>query len=303
MACDYKLQGDLTVEEYLDLSGIMLGSLSGVLNEKSFPVLEGVSPVHLRILESSCRLFSLVKGVELIREGDEPDGIYFVVEGEFAITKMRKEKRVLIAKIGQGELFGEYGLLRDKTRYAGVIAASDAKVAHVAYSAIRQVVEVNKMLQDRLTQIMNSRIVNTFFHAHPIFSSLAERDRVMLQEMISLRSLKTGQRLINHGERIEAIYLVVSGEIALEAEDSGGDVMLVDIRRDGSFVGDIAFCNKRPNFGTATAICETDLLVLDRAVLEKIKELHPSGYTALMTTIKTLAQQTATRIKGFISGE
>jgi len=290
------------MEEYLDLSGIMLGSMSGVLDEKMFPILESISPVHLRILESSCRVFSLVKGVELIREGDEPDGLYFVIEGEFAITKMRKDKRLLIAKIGQGEVFGEYGLLRDKTRYAGVIAASDAKVAHVAYSAIRQVVEVNKELQKRLTNLMDLRIVNTFFHAHPVFSSLNDQDRRGLQELISLRSLKTGKRLIEHGEKLDVIYLVVSGEIALEAEDSGGAVMLVDIRRDGSFVGDIAFCNKKPNFGTATAICESDLLVLDQAVLDKIKAIHPSGYTALMTAITTLAQQTANRIKGFIAG-
>jgi len=290
------------MEEYLDLSGIMLGSMSGVLDGNTFPILEGISPVHLRILESSCRVFSLVKGVELIREGDEPDGIYFVIEGEFAITKMRKEKRLLIAKIGQGEVFGEYGLLRDKTRYAGVIAASDAKVAHVAYSAIRQVVEVNKELQQRLKNIMDIRIVNTFFHAHPVFSSLDDKARSLLQKMISLRSFKTGKRLIEHGEKLNAIYLVVSGEIALEAEDSGGDVMLVDIRRDGAFVGDIAFCNRKPNFGTATAICESDLLVLDQAVMDKIKEIHPSGYTALMTTIKAVAQQTANRIKGFIAG-
>ncbi|MDX8413569.1 MAG: cyclic nucleotide-binding domain-containing protein [Mariprofundales bacterium] len=290
------------MEEYLDLSGIMLGSMSGVLDEKVFPLLNNISPVHLRILESSCRVFSLVKGVELIREGDEPDGLYFVIEGEFAITKMRKDKRLLIAKIGQGEVFGEYGLLRDKTRYAGVIAASDAKVAHVAYSAIRQVVEVNKELQKRLTSLMDLRIVNTFFHAHPVFSSLNDTDRLGLQELISLRSLKTGKRLIEHGEKLEVIYLVVSGEIALEAEDSSGAVMLVDIRRDGTFVGDIAFCNKKPNFGTATAICESDLLVFDQAVLDKIKVIHPSGYTALMTAITTLAQQTASRIKGFIAG-
>jgi len=290
------------MEEYLDLSGIMLGSMRGVLDDKTFPILEGISPVHLRILEASCRVFSLAKGVELIREGDEPDGIYFVIKGEFAITKMRKEKRLLIARINEGEVFGEYGLLRDKTRYAGVIAASDAKVAHVAYSAIRQVVEVNKELQQRLKRLMNIRIVNTFFHAHPVFSSLDDKHRNILQQLISLRSLKTGKRLIEHGERIDAIYLVVSGEIALEAEDGSGDVMLVDIRRDGSFVGDIAFCNKKPNFGTATAICESDLLVLDQTAMDKIKEIHPSGHVALMTAIKTVAQQTASRIKGFIAG-
>jgi len=290
------------MEEYLDLSGIMLGSMSGILDEKSFPILKDISPVHLRILESSCRVFSLVKGVELIREGDEPDGIYFVIEGEFAITKMRREKRLLIAKIGQGEVFGEYGLLRDKTRYAGVIAACDSKVAHVAYSAIRQVVEVNNDLKKRLRLLMDKRIVSTFFHAHPVFNSLDTEQREMLQEMISLRSLKTGKRLIEHGEKLDAIYLVVSGEIALEAEDSSGEVMLVDIRRDGAFVGDIAYCNKKPNFGTATAICESDVLVLDQHVMDKIKAIHPSGHVALMTSIQTLAQQTAIRIKGFISG-
>lgn len=280
----------------------MLGSMSGVLDEQRFPILKGVSPVHLRVLESSCRVFSLVKGVELIREGDEPDGLYFIIEGEFAITKMRREKRLLVATIGKGEVFGEYGLLHDKTRYAGVVTTRDSKVAHVAYSAVRQVTEVDRALQQRLTELMNYRIVDTFFHAHPIFSSLSREQRQSLQRLITLKTLKTGERLIEHGQRLDAVYLVVSGEIAVEAEDADGAVMLVDIRRDGGLVGEIPFCNKKPNFGTATAMCESDVLVLDQAAMEKIKELHPGGHVALMTAIKTLAQQTAGRIKRFIAG-
>ncbi|MDX8410137.1 MAG: cyclic nucleotide-binding domain-containing protein [Mariprofundales bacterium] len=290
------------MEEYLDLSGIMLGSMSGVLDAKVFPLLEDVSPVHLRVLEASCRVFSLAKGVELIREGDEPDGLYFVISGSFAITKMRKEKRLVVTTLAPGDVFGEYGLMRDKTRYAGVVAACDSKVAHVAYSAVRQVIEVNQPLRERLTELMNGRIISTFFRAHPVFSSLNDAQMQELRPLIALKSLKTGQRLIEHGQKIHAIYLIVSGEIAMEAESSDGEVMLVDIRRDGGFIGEISYCNKKANFGTATAICSSDVLVLDDAALTAIKQLHPNGHVALMTTIKTLAQQSASRIQAFISG-
>ena len=289
------------MEEYLDLSGIMLGSMSGVLDPKRFPILNGLSPVHLRVLESSCRVFSLAKGVELIREGDEPDGLYFVIEGRFAITKTRKEKRKVVATLGAGEIFGEYGLMRDKTRYAGVLAASDAKVAHVAYSAVRQVIEVDKGLRERLTELMNSRIIDTFFRAHPVFCTLNEEQMERLRALIALKSLKTGEKLVRHGEKLDAIYLIVSGEMALEAEGADA-VMLVDIRRDGGFVGEIAFCNKKPHFGTATAICETDVLVLDERAMALLKEIHPNGHVAMVTAIQTLAKQTAARIKSFIAG-
>ncbi|MDQ6950822.1 MAG: cyclic nucleotide-binding domain-containing protein [Mariprofundales bacterium] len=290
------------MEEYLDLSGLMLGSMSGVLDAKNFPLLEGVSPVHLRILEASCRVFNLAKGVELIREGDEPDGLYFVVSGNFAIIKKRKEKQMVITTICQGDVFGEYGLIRDKTRYAGVVAIDDAKVAHVAYSAVRQVVEVNQSLRERLTELMNSRIVTTFFRAHPTFGSLDEKQMAQFRPLIQLKALKTGAKLITHGEKLDRIYLIISGEVALEAEGADGSVMLVDIRRDGGFLGEISFCNKKANFGTATAICKTDVLELNDAALEMLKELNPNGHVALMTTIQTLAQQTASRIKTFISG-
>ncbi len=61
-------------------------------------------------------------GEIIIRQGDEGDGFYLVVEGQVRVT-LREQNDAEVARIGEGGFFGEMALLSDQPRSASVWAA------------------------------------------------------------------------------------------------------------------------------------------------------------------------------------
>ena len=64
------------------------------------------------------------KGSEIIKEGDEGDVFYILVEGE--CEAFLKDKSV--KKYSPGEYFGELALLRNEPRAATVVATVDSRM-------------------------------------------------------------------------------------------------------------------------------------------------------------------------------
>ena len=74
---------------------------------------------------------SYTKGMQIIKEGDEADGMYFLEEGTVRVTKTNEEggKEREVSKLTSGSYFGELALITHKPRAANVYADTDVKVA------------------------------------------------------------------------------------------------------------------------------------------------------------------------------
>jgi len=71
---------------------------------------------------------SFKAGDIIIQEGDESDVAYILQEGEVEVYTMRGAEKMVVAKLGAGQMFGEYGLLDRKPRSASVRALSNCLV-------------------------------------------------------------------------------------------------------------------------------------------------------------------------------
>ena len=67
-------------------------------------------------------------GEVIFDEGEVGQAIYFVFAGEVAIGCRGGSGDVHLARLGQGEFFGELGLLEDSTRSAQARAATDSRL-------------------------------------------------------------------------------------------------------------------------------------------------------------------------------
>jgi CRP/FNR family transcriptional regulator, cyclic AMP receptor protein len=77
------------------------------------------------------RLLNFQAGQALIRQGAEPDGIYFIVNGEVRVTtKLPGGGEALIAELGPGSTHGELALLRSVPRSATVTAAGPVEAIY-----------------------------------------------------------------------------------------------------------------------------------------------------------------------------
>uniref|UniRef100_A0A1I8IVE7 cAMP-dependent protein kinase type II regulatory subunit n=1 Tax=Macrostomum lignano TaxID=282301 RepID=A0A1I8IVE7_9PLAT len=86
------------------------------------PSLAGLMDEELRLAAEALRPRSFGHQQVIIEEGDEADGMYFVLEGEAVVTRSGRE----VARVPRGGYFGEAALLEGRRRTASVVAAAAA---------------------------------------------------------------------------------------------------------------------------------------------------------------------------------
>ena len=75
------------------------------------------------------------KGLTIFSEGAKGESMYVVLEGVIGITRLTfkddKEKRVTLAKLKKGSVFGEISLLSNQNRTTGAITDSSLVIVMV----------------------------------------------------------------------------------------------------------------------------------------------------------------------------
>ncbi|MBV9951473.1 MAG: MFS transporter [Acidimicrobiia bacterium] len=88
------------------------------------PWLAHASPLALECLAASGTEESLAPGRVVIREGDDPDDFFVILDGMLDVT----QRGIVVNRMGPGEGFGERGLLGAMPRTATVTATGGARV-------------------------------------------------------------------------------------------------------------------------------------------------------------------------------
>jgi CRP-like cAMP-binding protein len=91
-------------------------------------------------------------GEAVVRQGDPSDRFYIIETGQFRVTQMPDFgiEPVLLRELGQDDVFGELGLLRQTPRTATVTAVGDGKVLAMDREDFLALVGAGGPLQGRL---------------------------------------------------------------------------------------------------------------------------------------------------------
>jgi CRP/FNR family cyclic AMP-dependent transcriptional regulator len=95
-------------------------------------------PAWLQALLSHCHVKRYGKKVELIRQNDPANSLYYLIEGSVAtIAEDEEQREVVLAYLNKGEFIGEMGLFTpEPLRSVMVRTRTDCKVAEITYSRL-----------------------------------------------------------------------------------------------------------------------------------------------------------------------
>ena len=284
-------------EGFLELSGIHQKAWQHQLNGANFPVLEGLSPLNLRVLNQASRAMHVAKGVEMMVAGDTPHDLYFIVQGAIAIAKTYAGKTQVVATLKAGDFYGEYGVLRGKTRFASVYTAEPSVIVRVGLQAIQQVLEADETFKTRVFAIMKKRVLNSFLFSHVVFRDLPAVARETLSTQLIVSELPRGEELFCQGDTADKYYMILSGEAEVFIHQDGKPLLL-EIRRDNGVLGEVRI-DKGSQYGyTASAANQLDLLVLDKPAMLVIQQADSAAMKRLQHFMTQQNQKTIAKIQG-----
>jgi CRP-like cAMP-binding protein len=100
------------------------------------PLFARCTPRELRSVARFVETAELPAGTHLVREGEEGDALFVILSGEAAVRTGDRE----LARVGEGDYFGELALLDGEPRSADVVATTDVQVAVLGIRMFRTLV-------------------------------------------------------------------------------------------------------------------------------------------------------------------
>jgi CRP-like cAMP-binding protein len=120
--------------------------------------------------------------------------------------------------------------------------------------------------------------------ATPLFAGLPKEALEALVEHLTIIPLDEGSTLFREGDPGDALYVIVEGEVAVQAEGPPR----VEMARlgPGAFIGEVALMTDQPRSATVTATMTSELLRIDRHTLSSVLANHGDVLRAVLRFVR-----------------
>ena len=103
----------------------------------------------------------------MIRQGDPPDDLFVVIEGDLEVVAETPEGDHIVAGLGPGDFFGEIGLLRQVPRTATVRTVEPCHLYRIPGQEFLDIVSQGAVRSRVLTRAAQSRIAALYSETRP----------------------------------------------------------------------------------------------------------------------------------------
>eukprot|EP01083_Nonionella_stella_P268023 905708_1 len=254
---------------------------------ESVPLLSGLSSDERLKLSKGLKEFFFQKGDYLMREGEDGDSFYIIVEGRVSVLTLKNGIEECVAVLEAGDYAGEQALLQNAKRNASLVAASDTGVkaficsqklfknilanntsikfakrdakrkafmTAINYDEIEN--KENQQNDEKNQQEIDENMIEwllTCVEENLLFKQLTIKQRKNVLMRMKLITVKCGQFVINQGdekEKAETFYVVESGEYDVLVDG----VKVHNYSRGGTF-GELALLHNAPR--AASIVCQS----------------------------------------------
>lgn len=120
--------------------------------------------------------------------------------------------------------------------------------------------------------------------ATPLFAGLPHHTLEALVENLTLVPLEKGVALFKEGDPGDALYVIVEGEVSVQAE--GPPQVEMARLGPGAFIGEVALMTDQPRSATVTATEQSELLRIDRTTLSTVLAEHGDVLRAVLRFVR-----------------
>ena len=181
-------------------------------------------------------------GEEIFRAGDHGRNAYIIERGKVEVSVTRDGAVVVIAALGEGEIFGEMSMIDDAPRSATVTATADTEVVVIQRSRFQKPLTSADPLMNLLLRVVLMRFREAQRHLSGMKTATGEMDPSLeeihglaLQRIHLEQDMRQGLEAEDFEMHYQPIVRLDSGQIA------GFEALMRWRKKDGGYVSPVEF--------------------------------------------------------------
>jgi hypothetical protein len=128
---------------------------------RSSPIFAGLADRDLELLAELAHPVDVPCDQVIIREGQEGDTLYLVLEGQLEVFTERDDRRVRLALLNRGQIVGEMAVLQQAPRTASVQALCDTRLLMISQAAFIRMLMKNADALREVLRTVTARVRHT----------------------------------------------------------------------------------------------------------------------------------------------
>lgn len=217
----------------------------------------------------------LKEGDVLCTEGKATDRITVMVAGKAEVTRQVDGEARTLAFLGGGSIFGEISMLTGAAPSSTITAVSDCDVLEIEREDLNQLARTYPSVPAVLATFAQQRMARNLISTSPLFAQIPEGERAGLLTRFDFKALAPAEQVITEGAPVQALVLVLAGELVVQKEDPGGGMVSLSILREGDIAGEISLLKGLRATATVAASRKTAIATLSRPNFEALLKEHP----------------------------
>jgi CRP-like cAMP-binding protein len=238
------------------------------------------------------------EGDVVIREGDSGTSFFVVATGRLAVSRRDdRGEAVVLARLGEGDFFGEMALLSGAPRAATVIAEEPSELLEFPSGALLEIARVHPHLAASLRRFYRQRLLANAMAVSAIFRPFPRGDRKLLMERFRAREISEGERVIREGEPSDGLYVVLDGVMQVVKRKDGAEVAVGQLGA-GDVFGEMSCLRKAPASASVVARRGGTLLKLPRRDFDELVVSYPQ----ILELVAELSEERSESLDAILTG-
>jgi CRP-like cAMP-binding protein len=225
--------------------------------------------------------------------------MFVIVEGSVEVVReLEGGQGETVARMGEGELFGEMALVVEGPRLAGVVAAAPTEVLELPRERLAEVITRHPALGEVVQQFFRERLLNNVLRSNPLFTELPEELRQAIKAAFTPLTAQPGDSILTRAQPSQALYVLLRGRCTVFHEHVDGRETPYPEMMEGDVFGEIALLRSKLATASVRAATPCTLLKLERDVFEQLLTQHPG----LRQRLERLGAERLQRTTRLLSG-
>lgn len=256
------------------------------------PLFSDLTADELAYLSEKVNALQIPAGSTIFKEGDPGDSILIITFGEVKIlAKDSKGGEVEVARLKEGEFFGEFAYFSNAKRQASAVAVVDSELLELTREILSDVGKQHPRINEVLLGFYKQRVADKVMATSDLFRHLENKDRQEILKKFTIQTFAPGTLVIHEGCAGDYLYLIKSGRADVTTWRDEQEMLLATIE-EGEFFGEISLITGALRTASVRARTALETLRLSKADLDDVASKHPKVKKVIDEIIKKRVENT-----------